>query len=151
MVTTPRWSIVFVLGALFAVVRVARLERQPGWSGLVIAIVVAGAVVVVMAATSGWRDGAAWFGVVAVALAVIGSGLTRRRGAHEAGQGAGDVVARLDIWPAVVAAALIGGLVALAFARARPPVVPLATLAIGTIVVTFLARDVVTGHWIAAR
>jgi hypothetical protein len=42
MMTTARWSIVFVLGALFAVTRVARLQRQPGWTGLVIAIVVAG-------------------------------------------------------------------------------------------------------------
>jgi hypothetical protein len=60
------------------------------------------------------------------------------------------VVARLDIWPAVAAVALAGALVALAFARARPAVVPLAALAIGTIIVTLLTRDVVIGRWIAA-
>jgi hypothetical protein len=150
--TTHRWSAgIIVASALLATVWLARNERTPAWARPAIAIVLVVAAFLVVRVTDAWRRHAAWFSVGAVVLALIGSGFLRERTEHDVGQGGGDTIARLDVWWPLLALAVVVAVLVLVVARARPAVVPLATLALGVIIVTLLTRDVVTGHWISGR
>jgi hypothetical protein len=144
-------AIITVAWALLTTIWLARNERTPTWARPAIAIVLATAVILLVAVTGGWRQRAVWLSVAIVALVLVASGLTRSRSQHYVGEGAGETVARLDVWWPLLALAVAVVVVALVVARARLAVVPLATLALGLIIVTLLARDVVTGQWISGR